>query len=186
LYAWDSALVIAMLTIGGVLIITFVLVEWKVARLPIMPSECGSFVFFLMKLKHVPIVRLFQSDLSANLVLVQGTLHGVVYWANLFYVPLYLQNVRGYSPVISGTIILPMVASHGVGSLVSGQIISKTGHYNPTIITANIIWLIGASLQTIYTRTTPVWAICIIGFLQGIGIGCAFQRKLRRKFGLLF
>jgi MFS family permease len=115
--------------------------------------------------------------MSANLVFIQGTLHGVVYWANLYYVPLYLQNVRGYNPIMSGVIILPMVASHGVGSLVSGQIISRTGHYNPTIITSNLIWTVGAALQTIYTRTTPVWAICVIGFLQGIGIGGAFQRE---------
>lgn len=159
-YAWDSALVIAMLTIGGLLIISFVVVEWKFAKLPMMP------------------IRLFQSDKSANLVLIQGTLHGVVYWANLFYVPLYLQNVRGYSPIMSGVIILPMVASHGVGSLISGQIISKTGHYGPTIIFSNCVWVIGASLQSIYTRTSPVWAICLIGFLQGIGIGGAFQPGL--------
>lgn len=115
--------------------------------------------------------------MSANLVFIQGTLHGVVYWANLFYIPIYLQNVRGYSPIISGLIILPMVASHGVGSLVSGQIISRTGHYNPTIIASNLVWTVGAALQTIYTRHTPIWAICLIGFLQGIGIGGAFQRE---------
>uniref|UniRef100_A0A093VNG3 Putative transporter C3H1.06c n=1 Tax=Talaromyces marneffei PM1 TaxID=1077442 RepID=A0A093VNG3_TALMA len=114
-YPWDGTLVIAMLTISGLLIITFVLVEWKFAKLPMMPKE----------------VRLFQSDKSANLVFLQGTLHGVVYWANLFYIPMYLQTVRGYSPILSGAIILPMVASHGVGSLVSGHIISKTGHYGP-------------------------------------------------------
>ncbi|OGM46569.1 hypothetical protein ABOM_004672 [Aspergillus bombycis] len=159
-YAWNSPLVIAMLVVGGVLIIAFVLVEWKVARLPIMP------------------IRLFQSDASANLVLLQGTLHGFVYWANLFYVPVYLQNVRGYNPVMSGVIILPMVASHGVGSLISGQIISWAGHYKWTISVANFVWLVGVALQTLYTRTSPVWAICVIGFLQGIGIGCAFQPGL--------
>ncbi|RAO70256.1 uncharacterized protein BHQ10_006268 [Talaromyces amestolkiae] len=161
-YAWNSALVIAMLTIGGLLIIAFVLVEWKFAKLPMMPNK----------------VRLFQSDKSANLVLLQGTLHGIVYWANLFYIPMYLQTVRGYSPILSGVIILPMVASHGVGSLVSGQIISKTGHYGPTIVFSNCVWLVGVSLQTIYTRSSPVWAICLIGFLQGIGIGGAFQPGL--------
>ncbi|KAL1876600.1 hypothetical protein Plec18167_005007 [Paecilomyces lecythidis] len=39
LYAWRSPLVIAMLTIGGVLLIVFVLIEWKVAKLPIMPRS---------------------------------------------------------------------------------------------------------------------------------------------------
>ncbi|KAE8154060.1 major facilitator superfamily domain-containing protein [Aspergillus avenaceus] len=159
-YAWNSPLVVAMLVVGLVLILAFVMIEWKVARLPIMP------------------IRLFQSDTSANLILLQGTLHGFVYWANLFYVPVYLQNVRGYNPIMSGVIILPMVASHGVGSLISGQIISWAGHYKWTISVANFIWLVGVALQTLYTRTSPVWAICVIGFLQGIGIGCAFQPGL--------
>lgn len=166
-----------MLALGGLLIMTFVLVEWKFAKLPMMPSKSPFSLFLYKKLTEAKKVRLFQSDKSANLILLQGTLHGIVYWANLFYIPMYLQTVRGYSPILSGVIILPMVASHGVGSLVSGQIISKTGHYGPTIIFSNCVWLVGVSLQTIYTRSTPVWAICLIGFLQGIGIGGAFQRE---------
>lgn len=106
-----------------------------------------------------------------------ATMHGIAYWSNLFYIPLYLQNVRDYSPILSGVIILPMVMSHGVGSLVSGQIISRTGHYKFVILAANFVWLIGISLQITYTRTTPVWAICVIGFFEGIGIGCTFQRE---------
>ncbi|KAL3712199.1 hypothetical protein TMatcc_000896 [Talaromyces marneffei ATCC 18224] len=141
-YPWDGTLVIAMLTISGLLIITFVLVEWKFAKLPMMP------------------IRLFQSDKSANLVFLQGTLHGVVYWANLFYIPMYLQTVRGYSPILSGAIILPMVASHGVGSLVSGHIISKTGHYGP--LRAN----------------DHLFELCLVGGCVGIGIGGAFQPGL--------
>lgn len=190
-----------MLTIGSMLIIVFVLVEWKVAKLPIMPSMFFCFLLFFFFRYHPSaftyiiititltlthpleviidtsgLVRLFQSDYSANLVLIMATMQGVVYWANLFYIPLYLQTVRGYSPIMSGVIILPMVASHGIGSLVSGQIISRTGHYSPIIIAANFVWLLGISLQTLYTRTTPVWVICVVGFLEGIGIGCTFQR----------
>ncbi|TAQ90467.1 hypothetical protein B7494_g1209 [Chlorociboria aeruginascens] len=87
LYAWDSSLVIGMLIVGGLLAIAFVIHEWKFAKLPMMP------------------IRLFQSDYSANLIFIQATLHGLVYWANLFYVPLYLQNVRGYDPVVSASLV---------------------------------------------------------------------------------
>ena len=104
-----------------------------------------------------------------------STLHGFSYWANLFNVPLYLQNVRGYGPIISGAVIVPMLVSHGVGSIISGQIISRTGRYNNVILPGNMVWALGVSLQTLYTRTTPIYAVCLIGFLQGIGIGFAFQ-----------
>ena len=134
--------------------------------------------FQIMLLTQRLIVRLFTNDFSANLVLVYGTLQGLVYWANLFYVPLYLQNVRGYGPIISGAVIVPILVSHGVGSIISGQIISRTGHYNLVVVPGNLVWTIGASLQTLYTRKTPIFAVCLIGFLQGIGIGCAFQREV--------
>lgn len=36
---WDSPEVIAMLTIGGVCALAFILVEWKIAKLPMMPRK---------------------------------------------------------------------------------------------------------------------------------------------------
>lgn len=49
-YAWDSALVISMLTVGGLMWVAFVLVEWKVARLPVLPRECLFIYLFESRL----------------------------------------------------------------------------------------------------------------------------------------
>ena len=38
-FAWNSPLVMVMLSVGGAMILLFLLVEWRFARLPIMPSE---------------------------------------------------------------------------------------------------------------------------------------------------
>lgn len=38
-YPWNSAIVISMLVIGGLLWIAFVIVQWKFAKLPILPCE---------------------------------------------------------------------------------------------------------------------------------------------------
>jgi MFS family permease len=38
-YAWDSPLVISMLTVGSLMFVAFVLYEWKLAPVPIMPRE---------------------------------------------------------------------------------------------------------------------------------------------------
>ena len=38
-YAWNSALVISMLAIGGAIWVAFGLWEWKIARMPIMPCR---------------------------------------------------------------------------------------------------------------------------------------------------
>ena len=42
-FAWNSPLVVVMLSVGGAMILLFLLVEWHFASLPIMPRE--SMVF---------------------------------------------------------------------------------------------------------------------------------------------
>ncbi|KAL9622026.1 MAG: hypothetical protein Q9160_003525 [Pyrenula sp. 1 TL-2023] len=160
LVAWDSALVLSMLIIGTVVVLAFLAVEWKVATLPIMP------------------LHLFMSDLSCNILLVQNVIFGFVFWGNLFYMPIYLENVRGHSATIAGAIIMPMVATQGLGSILSGLIISRTGHYNPVMIAAQWLWTAGLIAQAFFSASTPIWAICLVGFFQGLGTGCCFQPSL--------
>ena len=38
-YAWNSVQLISMITVGGLLAVVFVLFEWKLAKMPIMPCE---------------------------------------------------------------------------------------------------------------------------------------------------
>jgi MFS family permease len=38
-FAWDSPMVITMLVIGGLSLIAFMIVEWKIAALPMLPSQ---------------------------------------------------------------------------------------------------------------------------------------------------
>lgn len=92
--------------------------------------------------------------------------------------PIYLQNVRGYSPVLAGAIIMPMVGTQGIGSIISGLIISRTGHYNPVMITSQFLWMAGLIGQVFYSATTPIWVICLVGFFQGLGTGGCFQPSL--------
>lgn len=106
---------------------------------------------------------------------------GFVYWGNIYYIPLYLQNVLSYDPVVSGALLIPLVATQGIGSIVGGRLISSTGHYNPVLITSQLLWAPGAGLQILYNRTTPIWQIVVFGFLQGIGVGGAFQRKFSQR-----
>ena len=108
----------------------------------------------------------------------QNILYGFVFWGNLFYIPIYLQNVRGYSPILAGAIIMPMVGTQGIGSIISGLIISRTGHYNPVMITSQFLWMAGLIGQVFYTATTPLWVICFVGFFQGLGTGGCFQPSL--------
>lgn len=66
---WDSAEVIAMLCVGGICFIAFLLVEWKWARLPIMPL--GMFKIH-----------------SVAAMLAQSFFLGASYYSYLYFLPL--------------------------------------------------------------------------------------------------
>ncbi|KAJ5580280.1 uncharacterized protein N7459_006265 [Penicillium hispanicum] len=155
--AWDSPFVIASLTIGAVLLVSFVFVEWRFAKFPILP------------------MRLFQYSRSTNTLLGMNILIGWVFWGNLLYIPLYFQNVRGYSPSVAASFILPMVIAHGMTSGLSGILVSRSGHYMPVIRGGAMLWVIGTAAKCWYHHETPTLMFYIVGILEGIGVGCSLQ-----------
>ena len=120
-------------------------------------------------------MRLFQNGFTANVLLLQSFLIGWVFWANLFYLPLYFQNVRGWSPSRSGVLIVPMTIAHGVFSAISGHTVSRLGHFKRIILVGNAVWTIGLGCQIAYGLSTPVWAVVVVGLANGFGVGLTLQ-----------
>jgi MFS family permease len=139
-FPWDSPMVIAMLVIGGCAFVAFALIEWKVATLPMLP---GMLRHFFRSEWHTDstIVVFFKSKVVTALFL-QSFLLGAVYQAYLYYLPLYYQNARGWSPIVSAALTSPMVACQAIASICSGQYISRLKRYG------EIIWM-GFGLWTL-------------------------------------
>ncbi|KAL2821146.1 major facilitator superfamily-domain-containing protein [Aspergillus granulosus] len=158
-FEWESPMVISMLVIGGLSLIAFFFIEWKVAVLPMLPME-----FF----KNKVIVALF----------LQSVLLGAVYQAYLYYLPLYYQNARGWSPIVSAALTAPMVACQSISSVLSGQYISRLKRYGEVIWFGFGFWTLGAGLTLLFNTTTHPAVIAVIVAISGIGIGCTFQPTL--------
>ncbi|KAH8201481.1 hypothetical protein TruAng_004329 [Truncatella angustata] len=122
--SWTSPAVVSMLIAGAMLFGVFLAIEWRFAKLPLMP------------------IQLFRYNRSTTTLICINVLIGWVYWGNLFVLPLYLQNVRGSSPAQAGILMLPMVITHGLTSGLTGVLISMLKHYKPIIVTG-AIFLIG-------------------------------------------
>ncbi|KAL4946489.1 hypothetical protein BDV06DRAFT_218211 [Aspergillus oleicola] len=155
-FDWDSAMVISMLTIGGCAMAAFVLVEWKVAALPMLP------------------VILFKNKVICALFL-QTFLLGAVYQAYLYYLPLYYQNARGWSPIVSAALTCPMMVCHSLTSITSGQYISRRKRYGELIWFGFGMWTLGAGLMIRFNRTTSPAVIAVTVGISGVGIGSTFQ-----------
>ncbi|KAF6825202.1 major facilitator superfamily transporter [Colletotrichum plurivorum] len=158
-YPWSSPFVIATVTVGAVVGVLFVLFEWKLARLPIMP------------------LRLFQAPHCSHLY-GQTFLMGQAYFGNLFYLPIYFQSVLRYSPLVAGALILPVVISTSILSILSGQYMLRVGRYMPCILVGFFLWTLGNGLTILLDRNTGLGELVPILIVVGSGIGLTLQPTL--------
>src|SRR6185312_8551367 len=71
----------------------------------------------------VPVFRhpaIWRSDLMA-------ACHGATLVSLVTYIPIYLRVARGASASEIGVFLLPMMAAVGIGSMTTGQLVSRTG-----------------------------------------------------------
>lgn len=108
----------------------------------------------------------------------QNFLFGIVYYSELYYLPIYYQNVRGWNPLIAAALTIPLVVSQSLTSILSGLYISKTKRYGGVIWLGYILWIIGTSLKCTFNRKTHPAVIASILILEGCGIGCVFQPSM--------
>ncbi|KAH0333137.1 MFS general substrate transporter, partial [Aureobasidium melanogenum] len=158
-FAWSSPLVISMLAVGGICALAFFFVEHKIALLPMMPLSLFT---------NAPVCVL----------LLQNFLFGIVYYSQLYYLPLFFQNARQMSAITSAALILPITAAQMTLSILSGQYISRRERYGEVIWAGFFLWTLGVGLTCIFDRGTPITAIVVILLIQGAGVGLIFQPSL--------
>jgi EmrB/QacA subfamily drug resistance transporter len=83
---------------------------------------------------------------------------------------LYLQNVRGYSPLLAGVFMLPMAAMTVVCSPLSGRVVATRGTRPSLIVSGVGIAAAGLILTSLATNTAPIVLVTAY-LLFGIGFG---------------
>ena len=174
-FAWNSPMVISMLVVGGCCMVAFLLIEHQIALLPMMPREFHPTSVPLESLTRS--VSLFKSA-PVCVMLLQNLFFGIVYYSQLYYLPLFFQNARDMSPLLSAALVLPITCAQMSASIVSGQYISRTERYGEVIWSGFFLWTLGVGLTCIFDLSTPIFAIVIILLIQGVGVGFIFQPTL--------
>ncbi|KAH8725398.1 major facilitator superfamily domain-containing protein [Phaeosphaeriaceae sp. PMI808] len=159
IWPWLSVYTIPMIIIGGLCLIAFALYEGYWVKLPIMPW------------------RLFQQRFTA-ILLAQGAFHDFVWQTTQYFVPLYLQTVRGYTPLQSATLILPFLLAQSLAGASSGPIMSRLARYGSVLRFGFFLWSLGAGLKLVFSRKTPLPAYVVILAIEGAGVGFIYQPDL--------
>jgi EmrB/QacA subfamily drug resistance transporter len=152
---WGAPSTIALLITGVALLATFLVIEGRLAKAPLMP------------------LRIYASRTltAANLVvlLIGGATFGM--W---FFLSLYLQQVLGYSPVKSGLAFLPMTLAIAGFSIFASKAVARVGPKRMlvtglTLQTAGLLWLTDITAGGGYASE-----VLIPSLLVAIGIGLSF------------
>ncbi len=140
---------VAMITV--LLLVAFYIIERK-AKEPIIPFD-----IFTRTTAIVNVLSFF----------VYAVLMGID-----VYMPLYLQNILGYRPTVSGLVMLPMSVSWLIVSFILGKLLVKYGG-KAVIVTAGTVILAGTLLLFTLGIDSPMLSALIFNFVMGIGFGGA-------------
>jgi EmrB/QacA subfamily drug resistance transporter len=154
-WAWDSPQSIALIIVGPLLLIAFVLVERRAAE-PIVP------------------LQLFQNRIFVVTSAI-GFIVGFALFGAVTYLPLYLQIVKGHSPSSSGLLLTPMMAGLLVTSIGSGQLITRFGRYRPFPIAGTALMTVAMFLLTGIGVSQPIWQTAAYMVILGFGLGMTMQ-----------
>ena len=106
---------------------------------------------------------------------VASVLIGVAMFGGLAALPLYLQIVKGATPTEAGLLLLPMTLGIMLGSILSGQIISRTGRYRKFPIIGSALLAVSLFIFHYVEYDTPLWQTMVVMLAFGVGLGFNFQ-----------
>jgi EmrB/QacA subfamily drug resistance transporter len=154
-YAWTSPQIIGMAIVSVLAIVALTFVERRAAE-PILPPALFR-------------NRVFVVCSAVGLVV------GFALFGALTYLPLFQQVVRGLSPTASGLQLLPVMGGLLVSSIVSGQIIARTGRYKPFPIIGTAVAALGLYLLSSLEQSTPTGVAALHMLILGLGLGMVMQ-----------
>ncbi|MFG3530459.1 MFS transporter [Streptomyces sp. NPDC047917] len=150
-YAWGSRTILGLGAGAVGTALLFLVVEHRAAE-PIIP------------------LRLFRDSIF-NVTALVGAIVGVGLFGAASYLPTFLQMVDGATATESGLLMLPMMGGIVVASVVSGQLISRTGRYRIHPILGSGLSVAGMWLLSRLETDTPWLEYSIAQAVLGIGIG---------------
>lgn len=155
-WGWDSLPAILCYVIGALGIAAFILSEKLMGDDALIP------------------LTLFKNSTFA-MATILGVLVGFGMFGAMMTIPLYLQLVNGATPTESGFLMLPMILGLMIASIVSGQVIARTGRYRIFPIVGTLLMSAGFLWFTFVTADKPVWYMMIGMLLVGLGLGQLMQ-----------
>jgi len=154
-YAWISPPIIGLALVAVAFIGTFIVWEHYAAE-PILPPSLFR-------------IGVFRTASTVSFLL------SMVMFGAIIYLPLYLQLVDGVSIMVSGLLMVPLMLGLLASSIVSGQIVTRTGVYKPMPVIGSFMMIIGMWLLSHLGLHTSHLTMSLYVIILGAGMGMTMQ-----------
>ncbi|KAB8075726.1 major facilitator superfamily domain-containing protein [Aspergillus leporis] len=155
-YPWKDGQIISLFVLAGLLLIGFIVIQYTSGDRATVPGRIFSN-------RNVWGSSLFGSCVTAG------------FFMMLYYIPIWLQAIKGASAIKSGVMNLPMLLSYVIFSFMGGVLTSMIGYYMPFAYLTVIFMSIGSGL--ISTLQVDSGHAKWIGYqvIFGAGVGSGLQ-----------
>jgi MFS family permease len=127
---------------------------------------------FIEKRVREPIVSLDVLDRSSIIINIVSFLFTAALLGVDVYLPIYLQNVYGFTPLIAGLTLIPMTISWVAISFPLGKLIVRFG-IKPITLISLLLTASGVILILLFTEHSPFVLVLLVIFGLGFGFGSA-------------
>ncbi len=158
-WGWGSARILSLIAVAVLGVSAFVAIEFRMKDEALIP------------------MRLFRSG-TFSLSLGANALIGMGLFGAVSILPLYLQLVKGASPTKSGLLLLPLMLGLMAGSIISGQLTSKTGKYKIFPMIGTLLLTVAFALLLTVTVDTGYVQLDLFFVIVGLGLGLNMQTLL--------
>jgi EmrB/QacA subfamily drug resistance transporter len=153
-----------------------------------------GFIFYEARLERLGGQPIIEPGLFKNSIFSVSTIISVIFgmglFGSIFFIPLFVQGVVGTSATNSGLILTPLMLTSIVGSVVSGQLVSRLGKYKwigifgMVVSVAGTVFLVRLNVNS--SNNDVLLAMLVLGV--GMGFGMALynlivQNALPQKIG---
>ena len=158
-WGWGSGRSVLCFVVATAGVAAFVVIEMRMHDAALIPLRMFR-------------VRSISVGIGASLVV------GMAMFGGIMILPLYMQIVHGASPMESGFLMLPMVVGMMSASIISGQVISRTGRIRGFPIFGSALAAVALLLLSRISADTHLPLVMVVMLLLGYGLGNCMQPLL--------
>lgn len=150
-YPWSGAVTLALLVGGAAVTALFVFRSLRIPDPILAMSLFRNRVFSISNLA--------------------GFFMGAAFLSIVAFLPLFMVNVVGVSATGAGLSMVPLSLGVVLGSVVSGQIVSRHGHYRRLLLIGGAVLLVGVFLLSRMPVEVSFWRVAGYMAIAGLGLG---------------